>query len=436
MPKSLPFSIYKRAGRRYFYVSFKNEKTGEYFPAISTRQESEKDAIATGFKWLQEGIPVKSTTLPAETYTLRKMAEAADLTRADAEYICQELRRRGFLETFVLSGTKMAQPFIEFLTEFWDFDKSPYILEKLRKQHSIHRMHCNQQRNAVLKYWKSFFGERLLGELGQQDIDAFINSLIDAPISASWKNVVIKAGTKPLRWAYSKGLMEKDITKGLILFAGKDKERHILSPEQAALIFRAEWKDPRTKVANMLAAVTGLRAGEILGLRVQDIGQNCLYIRHSWNRLDGLKTPKNNEDRQVELPFDGLIQDMMQIAQENPHGCTLDSFIFWGERLNSKPMEEMLMLYDLRAAMRSIGMGQDTAKTYTFHGWRHFYTSYMRKKVDEKLLQKQTGHKTLTMLNHYSDHELSGDRALIQAAQIETFSSLLPEGNGGSVIAR
>jgi hypothetical protein len=208
MPKSLPFSIYRRVGRRYFYVSFKNEKTDEYFPAISTKQESEKDAIATAFKWLREGIPVKSTTLPAETYTLRKMAEAADLTRADAEYICQELRRRGFLETFVLSGTKMARFFVEFLTEFWGFDKSPYILEKLRKQHSIHRMHCNQQRNAVSKYWKPFFGERLLGELGQQDIDAFINSLIDAPISASWKNVVIKAGTKPLRWAYSKGHVE------------------------------------------------------------------------------------------------------------------------------------------------------------------------------------------------------------------------------------
>jgi hypothetical protein len=41
--------------------------------------------------------------------------------------------------------------------------------------------------------------------------------------------------------------MEKDITKGLILFAGKDKERHILSPEQAALIFRAEWKDPEPR---------------------------------------------------------------------------------------------------------------------------------------------------------------------------------------------
>jgi integrase len=45
----------------------------------------------------------------------------------------------------------------------------------------------------------------------------------------------------------------------------------------------------------MLAMVTGMRAGEIQGLRVQDLGKDCLYIRHSWNRVDGLKTTKNNE---------------------------------------------------------------------------------------------------------------------------------------------
>jgi hypothetical protein len=37
----LPFSIFKRAGRRFFYVSFKNAETGEYLPAISTKQETE-----------------------------------------------------------------------------------------------------------------------------------------------------------------------------------------------------------------------------------------------------------------------------------------------------------------------------------------------------------------------------------------------------------
>ncbi|GHV46257.1 hypothetical protein AGMMS49546_33920 [Spirochaetia bacterium] len=434
MPKQLPFSVFKRSGRRYYYVAFKNEKTGEYFPSISTKQDSEKAAIEIAFKWLREGIPAKEGPISAEKYTLRKMAEAANLSKSDAEYICQELVRRGFLESYILTGTRPAIGFIDFLTEFWDWEKSPYVKEKLRKNHGLHKMHCSQQWNNVAKYWKPYFGDRLLGEITQRDIDEFVNSLVDTPISAAWKNVIIMAGTKALRWACAKGYIEKEITKGLILFSGKSKERHVLSPEQAALIFRAEWKDPRTKTANMLAAVTGLRAGEIQGLRVQDIGENCLYIRHSWNRLDGLKTPKNNEDRRVEVPFPGLIHDLMQVAKANPHGCNMDSYVFWGELLNTKPMEERLLLYDLRGAMKAVGMSDETAKSYTFHGWRHYFTSYMRPKLDKKLLQMQGGWKSSIMLDHYSDHELTGDRKLIRDAQIETFAGLLPEGDTALVV--
>jgi hypothetical protein len=42
------------AGRRYYSVSFKNETTGEYLPAISTKQEKQAAAIATAFQRLKE----------------------------------------------------------------------------------------------------------------------------------------------------------------------------------------------------------------------------------------------------------------------------------------------------------------------------------------------------------------------------------------------
>jgi hypothetical protein len=50
----------------------------------------------------------------------------------------------------------------------------------------------------------------------------------------------------------------------------------------------------------------------------------------------------------------------------------------------------------------------------------------MRNKVEDKLLQSQTGHKTLSMLERYSAHRLCGDRDKIQEAQLDVFSSLLP----------
>jgi integrase len=81
----------------------------------------------------------------------------------------------------------------------------------------------------------------------------------------------------------------------------------------------------------------------------------------------------------------------------------------------------------LRRALKEIGFSKEDAAKYLFHGWRHFYTSYMIKKLDKKLLKSQTGHRTDEMLAHYGDHETDGDRELIQSTSKETFAGLLPD---------
>ncbi|CEM60587.1 hypothetical protein TPHV1_10255 [Treponema phagedenis] len=72
-------------------------------------------------------------------------------------------------------------------------------------------------------------------------------------------------------------------------------------------------------------------------------------------------------------------------------------------------------------------MSKEESEKYCFHGWRHFYASHMKGKIEDKLLQSQTGHKTLAMLNHYSDHEMQDDFQKIAKAQNDTFGNLLPD---------
>jgi integrase len=170
-----------------------------------------------------------------------------------------------------------------------------------------------------------------------------------------------------------------------------------------------------------------MRSGEILALRLQDIGSDCLFVRGAWNRLDGVKLPKNNETRTVELPFPYLIQELIAQAKQNPWGFSPDSFVFWSEFHKEKPMQPYLFVDGLREALIQIGFTKDEAAKYLFHGWRHFFTSYMVRKLDKKLLKGETGHKTDDMIDLYSDHELAGDRELIQAIKLETFAGLLPE---------
>jgi integrase len=418
----LPFSLSKRTGRRFFYVQFKNEK-GEYLPAVSTKQTSEAAAIETAFKWLREGKPSKN----GEKISIPLMNILREVSSPpEAEFICRELKRRGLLKAYAVAESKQAVDFPAYLRNFWDYDASPYIKEKLRKKHGIHRNYTAGQKLIIEKYWASFFHDTLLGEITRQDIENFINDLADKNLSASRKNTILKAGTIPLRWAFAKETISKDVTKGIVWFSGDEKERRILSPEIARLLFRVRWRDERSMLANMLAAVTGLRAGEIRALRVRDIGPECLYIRHSWNHMDRLKTTKNNEERVVELPFPFLMGALLRLAKRNPHGMNTDSYIFWAKISPDKPMEDILLLTGLRDALVKTGMSRESAAGYVFHGWRHFFTAYMRDKLNRKLLKSQTGHKTDPMLDHYGDHLLAGDQEKIRQAQREVFGELIP----------
>ncbi len=423
----LPFSVFLQTGRRFYSVKFKNEKTGEYLPAISTKQETEAAAIRTAFDWLQNGIPRQGKTVPLATYSLRDMAKEADLTAADCEYICKELQRRGLLVSYIQTQSRSAVSLSDFLLTFWDDDKSPYIKEKQRKGQGLSKNYTVGQRLAVEKYMTDFFNGRLLGEITRRDVESFVDFMAEKKLSAGRKNKVIRALTVPLKWAFNKEMIDRDVTAGIVWFSGKVQERQIVSPETAAAMFRVHWNDDRTRLANMLAMVTGMRAGEIQGLRVQDIGKDCLYVRHSWNCRDGLKSTKNKENRTVELPFPGLMTELIDLAKNNPHGASMDSYIFWAEISPNKPMEKCLLLRDLRNALVKTGMSKESAAVYLFHGWRHYYTAYMRNRINEKLLKSQTGHKTLSMLDHYSDHQIAGDKKQIQAAQVAVFGNLLPE---------
>jgi integrase len=418
----LPFSISKRKGRRFFYVQFKNEK-GEYLPAVSTRQTTEEAALETAFKWYREGKPTGNGGKIglALRDTLREIKNTDE-----ADFICKELKRQGLLKNYVVAGTKQDVDFGSFLQKFWDYDNSPYVKEKLHKNHGIHRNYTVGQKHIVEKYWMPFFAGRLLGEITRQDIDDFVDSLADLKLSADWRNSILKAGVIPLKWAFSKEIIEKNAASGITWFSGEAAERQILSPEIVQSVFRVEWRDERSRLANMLAAVTGLRAGEIRALRIQDLGRECLYIRHSWNCRDKLKTTKNNEVRTVEVPFPGLMHSLSDLAKRNPHGADMDSYVFWAKASPAKPMENHILIRGLRDALGKIGLSEDAAKEYVFHGWRHFFTAYLRDRLNEKLLQSQTGHKTIGMIIHYSGHTIAGDRDRIRQAQQDVFGGLIP----------
>jgi integrase len=420
-----PFCVFKRNDRPSYLVKFK-DSSGNYLPPLSTKKTSRDEAVKIAFTWLRDGIPQKKTAVRVHDLSMKDMVRKLK-DGEEAENLMTEMRRFGWVKSYVRNETPAAVDFISFLNTFWDWDTSPYIEEKLRQKHGIHKRHCSNQGRAIPLYWEPFFKGRFLGDITAKEIKEFIKHMGTKELSASRKNMIIKAGTKPLRWAFANGDIESDPTRGHIMFSGDEKKRNILTPTAAAAAFRVEWEDERVKLANMLAAVTGMRNGEILALRFQDLGSDCLYVSSSWNKADGLKLPKNNEVRTVEIPFPDLISGLIEQAKNNPWGVSPDSFVFWSTNRSKVPMQGQHFGRGLREALEKIGYTKDETDKYEFHGWRHFFTSYMIRRLDKKLLKSQTGHKTDVMLAHYADHTIDGDREIIQVTGREVFAGLLPE---------
>ncbi|MDR1468037.1 MAG: site-specific integrase [Spirochaetaceae bacterium] len=421
-----PFSVFKRADRPAYLVAFKNEVTGRYLPAVSTRKEKYADAVKQAWAWYREGIPRKEGPVNVPVDSLRNLLRDTPLTGSDAETLVRVLQDRGFVKSCVFAGDQDGPRLVDYLKEFWDWDHSPYVREKLRRQHSIHRRYVDESLRTVIKHWEPYFKDKRLGGVTRDDVGGFADSVASLPAGYQRKNGILLAGCIPLRWAYRKEKIPLDVTLGLVMFSGKERKRKILTPDVVTEIFRLEWPDCRAKTANMLAAVTGLRCGEVQALRVCDLGEGCLYVRHSWNRLEGYKMPKSNEERVVELPFRFVMDALREVAALNPHGTGLEAPVFWAEVSATKPIEQRIFSRGLRHALEASGMDPAQAREYKFHAWRHFFATFMVSRLEGKLVQSQTGHKTAQVLQHYADHRLPGDREKISIAQREAFGALLP----------
>ena len=137
-------------------------------------------------------------------------------------------------------------------------------------------------------------------------------------------NNIIKCGSIAFKWAVRQKLLEENPFEGITAYSINSKQRGILTNEEAGKLFRTGmWSDKRAMVANKLAMTTGIRMGEILALRKNDIGAERLFIRHSWSPLDGLKSTKTGIEREVPL-LPEIRTLLFTLLLQNPHGAEVN----------------------------------------------------------------------------------------------------------------
>jgi hypothetical protein len=114
------------------------------------------------------------------------------------------------------------------LSDFFDYDKSAYVKDRLGHGHSIGRRYCGESLKIIRLFWEPAFKGRTLASITRNDLKSFSLS-IPADKSASYKNSILNAGLIPLGWAYEEGMIPADIGKDFERYGGKAAKRGVLT---------------------------------------------------------------------------------------------------------------------------------------------------------------------------------------------------------------
>ncbi|MCK9288245.1 MAG: hypothetical protein M0P29_11860, partial [Sphaerochaetaceae bacterium] len=163
-----------------WYARIVDQKTGKQLTAMSTGQTDRDAAVLTVSRWIIEGIPQKQTKLKRDVSEvinvnrLFSILEDIDITNQEAEKIMTILKQRGLLKKIKEAEER---DLITYLLDFYNYDTSPYVREKLAHGQSIGRTHCMDSIKRVNTYWKKYFEGRTLASITRDELRNFSLSL-------------------------------------------------------------------------------------------------------------------------------------------------------------------------------------------------------------------------------------------------------------------
>ena len=436
-----PFYLAKNSSG-YYKVCFVNTETGKVINTKSTHSKNKFEANMIASSWVTKGAPEKRTS-PSRAFNLQQAdsssidlnSVAQRLTREEASLLIDLLNKRfnfvssaDCLNTIPNNSVNLVpnvqsanaekvsdstKPIflIETLSNFWDFENSEYVKKRIARGYDIKQRNCKEKLGIVKRYWAKYFdADRTVQSLTSRELDDFLMYLrTEKKLSADTVNKTMTAGNMAFEFLIKEGLITSNPLSSVERFKVNAKKRGIPTETEMKKLMELnwDWTDSVNKLAFKVAALFGLRAGEISGLQVCDIDANAdlLYIRHSWNDTDKLKDTKNGDDRIIPIEH-GVALELLMNARRNPDYSDT-SFVFWSPKVAGQPMWPSSFEDDFYIAMQKIGISEEQRKerNIVFHSLRHYCATQIAQRASLEIAMKILGHRTEEMTRLYSEHE-------------------------------
>jgi integrase len=145
--------------------------------------------------------------------------------------------------------------------------------------------------------------------------------------------------------------------------------------DEARRLFSDRWSDVwdhyTCYVANKLAACTGMRFGEVLGLRSECVHEGYLDVSMRYSNI------RNRSYDRIQRPWLAPVNkivedDVRRLIEANGEG-----FVFVNKPQDGKPMGRARIVNSFYKALEKIGIdeGERKRRNLTFHSWRYFFYS-------------------------------------------------------------
>lgn len=228
-----------------------------------------------------------------------------------------------------------------------------------------------------------FFGREQVKDIGPEMVQRFVARLKGAPKTTRNLYITLQSLWRTCR---VQKYVAHDALDGIVLPKVRTVERFFFAAEEVHRILSAAEEPFRTFCG--LAAETGLRAGELCGLRVDDINlqRGILQVRQSaWRGKLG--DPKNDSPRVIELSPQACAHMEKFLKAWHPNSSRL----LFATR-NGTPWDQNLLLKrKFRPLLRRLGI--EVPRGNGFHAFRHANASLMNSLgASLRLRQQRLGH--------------------------------------------
>ena len=326
------------------------------------------------------------------------------MKKTEAMAYCMKLYRDG-----LLIPEQKVPTFAEFSAGWWDVETCRFLKwRQMRKPISQGTMYIHKMNFE--NHIKDYFAKYRLDEITPNVIEGWLFSLSERNEKDETKkklkpktiNLIYVTLQMMMGEAVRTSLLKNNPCKEVKKLSAEDIVRDILTVEEARKLFPIDWSmvwDNKVIFnAHRMAACTGLRIGELLGLRGEYVFDDYIYITGQYSRFGYVPHTKTKHNRNIPIPS-LMRQELDELLKANGNG-----YVF-SENGGKTPVALYRINRDFDRALGRIGISHEERmkRNLSFHAWRHFLnTLLLMRDVGEKKVQAVTGHLTKDMTDHYT----------------------------------